>query len=141
MDFISVTAAGSTIMRNFSKRKTRIVVYKNYDEMKYVVSTGSNAYISNPLAEMSDEDLILEEVNIDGASSDGMPTPRLQNVLFPTSDPSLPTKHTYIRFLTGLKAYSQISQLDVGDGKEASLERYPRSTHQPQCIEYIGLIA
>ncbi|RZC46665.1 hypothetical protein C5167_039609 [Papaver somniferum] len=36
----------------------RIVDYKNYDEMKYVVSTGSNAYISKPLAETSDEDLI-----------------------------------------------------------------------------------
>ncbi|RZC65609.1 hypothetical protein C5167_009296 [Papaver somniferum] len=79
--------------------------------------------------------------NIDGAGSDGMPTPRsLHFVIFQlgmvTTDlrmsgammkqvtEYLVMKPTYVRFLTGLKAYSQISQLDVGDGEEASLERF-----------------
>ncbi|KAB1202001.1 Chlorophyll(ide) b reductase NOL, chloroplastic [Morella rubra] len=127
-------------------------------------NAGSNAYSYKPLSEASDEDLIdvvttntlglmiccREAIkmmlnqrrgghifNIDGAGSDGRPTPRLlaQNKLSPLlqakffinvlAEPAevvaeylVPNirsvaangsmKPTYIRFLTGIKAYSQI---------------------------------
>ncbi|XP_039132942.1 chlorophyll(ide) b reductase NOL, chloroplastic isoform X2 [Dioscorea cayenensis subsp. rotundata] len=135
----------------------------NYIDI-WINNAGSNAYSYKPLAETADDDL-MEVVttntigvmiccreainmmlnqprgghifNIDGAGSDGRPTPRFaaygatkQSVVHLTkslqvaeylvpSIRSVPSRQsmrpTYIRFLTGLKAYSQIfSRLAFG---------------------------